>query len=86
MTDLPEPVAYGMRGLKSREVFDCVSAVQWVNGDDNYDVPLFTTEQLQAYGAAEFARAVELAIDLVQFHGGTVHLEAHIRALIKEQT
>jgi hypothetical protein len=43
---------------------------------DNY-----TKEDMEAYGRAEYIRAVDDAIEMVCFHGGTVHLEAHIRAL-----
>jgi hypothetical protein len=44
--------------------------------DDGY-----IKEDLEAYGKAEYARAIDDAIELVAFHGGTVHLEAHIRQL-----
>lgn len=41
----------------------------------------YTKEEMEAYGRAEYARAIDDAIEVVAFHGGTVHMEAHIRAL-----
>jgi hypothetical protein len=42
---------------------------------------VFTSEQMTAYGRAEYLRGLEDSIDVVAFNGGSVQIEAHIRAL-----
>ena len=44
--------------------------------------PLITTAQAEAYKDACVREALEEAIDQVAFHGGSVEIEAAIRALI----
>jgi len=41
----------------------------------------YTKEDMEAYGLAEYERAISDTIELMAFHGGTVQLEAHIRQL-----
>lgn len=45
-------------------------------------VALITTDQAEAYAATMVRDALEQAIDKVAFHGGSVEIEADIRALI----
>ena len=43
-------------------------------------VPIFTADQMHAYAAAAVEAEREAICDLVAFHGGSVEIEATIRA------